>query len=274
MSRTFPFSQKAPPVVLIFAASDPVSGAGAQADMLTLAALGCHPATAITALTVQDTIGVHDLAPVAAEQVAAQARAVLADLPVAVFKFGVLGSAKNAHAAADIAEKYPEIPLVLDPVLASGRGDALADEALIDVLRTRLLPRAALITPNTPEARRLSACATEDLAQIAARLLALGARHVLLTGTHAAAKGPVCNHLYDASGLLEKTDWARLPGSFHGSGCTLAAACAAHLAHGKDMLAATRAAQEFTWQSLAHAFAPGKGQRIPDRFWRQKHVAA
>ncbi|MDR3159667.1 MAG: hydroxymethylpyrimidine/phosphomethylpyrimidine kinase [Zoogloeaceae bacterium] len=273
MSRTFPFPQKTPPIVLIFAASDPVAGAGAQADMLTLAALGCHPATAITALTVQDTTGVHGLTPVAAKQVAAQARAVLADMPVAAFKIGVLGSAENAHAAADITAEYPDIPLVLDPVLASGRGDALADDALIDVLRARLLPRAALATPNIPEARRLSACDTGDRAQIAARLLALGARHVLLTGTHETAEEPVCNHLYDASGLLEKNAWTRLPDSFHGSGCTLAAACAAHLAQGKGMRAATRAAQEFTWQSLAHAFAPGKGQRIPDRFW-QKHVAA
>ncbi|MDR0737416.1 MAG: hydroxymethylpyrimidine/phosphomethylpyrimidine kinase [Zoogloeaceae bacterium] len=272
MPRAFFSPQKPPPVVLILAASDPVAGAGAQADLLTLAALGCHPATAITALTVQDTTGVHDLHPVGAQRVAAQARAVLADMPVAAFKIGVLGSAKNARVAANIAAEHPDIPLVLDPVLASGRGDALADDALIDVLRTRLLPRAALITPNIPEARRLSGCKTNDLAQIAAQLVALGARHVLLTGEHTAEKS-VCNRLYDASGLLEENAWKRLPGNFHGSGCTLAAACAAYLARGKDMRSATRAAQDFTWQSLAHAFAPGKGQRIPGRFW-QPHVAA
>ena len=273
MSRTAFFPQKPPPVVLILAASDPVSGAGAQADMLTLAALGCHPATAITALTVQDTTGVHGNYPVRAERFAAQVRAVLADMPVAAFKLGVLGSTENAQVAADIVADHPVIPLVLDPVLTSGRGDALADEALIDVLKTRILPCADLITPNIPEARRLSGCETGDFARIAARLVALGARHVLLTGTHTAEK-LVRNRLYDANGLIEKNDWMRLPDSFHGSGCTLAAACAAYLARGMTMREATRAAQDFTWQSLAHAFAPGRGQRIPDRFWQQRHVAA
>jgi hydroxymethylpyrimidine/phosphomethylpyrimidine kinase len=266
------FSSKPPPVVLIFAASDPTSGAGAQADMLTLAALDCHPTTAITALTVQDSIGVHALTPVAAAQVAAQARAVLADMPVAAFKLGVLGSAENALAIADIAAAYPDIPLVLDPVLASGRGDILADDALIHILRARLLPRAALITPNLPEARRLSGHDTDNPAEIAARLLALGARHILLTGTHAAEK-QVCNRLYDVSGLLDASAWERLPDSFHGSGCTLAAACAAHLAQGREMRAAARAAQDFVWHSLFNAFSLGRGQRIPHRFW-QKHGPA
>ncbi|MDR1349204.1 MAG: hydroxymethylpyrimidine/phosphomethylpyrimidine kinase [Zoogloeaceae bacterium] len=267
------FPQKPPPVVLVFAASDPTSGAGAQADLLTLAALDCHPVTAITALTAQDTVGVYSLNPVAAEQVAAQARVVLADMSVAAFKIGVLGSANNARVVADIVAEYPDIPLVLDPVLASGRGDAFADEALIAVLREKLLPRATLITPNTPEARRLSGCATDDFASIAARLVALGARHVLLTGAHEAEES-VCNRLYDASGLLDTSAWARLPDGFHGSGCTLATACAAYLAQGKDVPDAVRAAQGFTWQSLAHAFHPGKGQYIPDRFWRQKHGVA
>ncbi|MDR2365037.1 MAG: bifunctional hydroxymethylpyrimidine kinase/phosphomethylpyrimidine kinase, partial [Zoogloeaceae bacterium] len=103
MPRRLPSPQKTPPVVLVFAASDPTSGAGAQADILTLAALGCHPVTAITALTVQDSVGVRALNPVAADQVAAQAHAVLADMPIAAFKLGVLGSADNARVAADIA---------------------------------------------------------------------------------------------------------------------------------------------------------------------------
>jgi hydroxymethylpyrimidine/phosphomethylpyrimidine kinase len=255
------------PIVLVFAASDPVAGAGVQADVLTLAALGCHPATAITALTVQDTVGVASVHPVAAELVDQQARAVLADMPVAAFKVGVLGSVENARAVAAIAADYPHIPLVLDPVLASGRGDAFADNALIAALCKYLLPRATLITPNTPEARRLTADnATPDdnLDQIAAHLLSCGVQHVLLTGGHE-TDNRVCNRLYNADGLLSEDCRPRLSGEFHGSGCTLASACAAGLAQGQDIASAVRAAQEYTWQSLSHAFRPGRGQSIPQR---------
>ncbi|MDR2365299.1 MAG: bifunctional hydroxymethylpyrimidine kinase/phosphomethylpyrimidine kinase, partial [Zoogloeaceae bacterium] len=125
-----------------------------------------------------------------------------------------------------------------------------------------------------PEACRLSGRGAnnldnaDDFAQIAARLLVLGSRHVLITGTHTAEE-QVCNRLYDTSGLLDASRWPRLPGGFHGSGCTLAAACAAFLAQGETMRNAVRAAQDFTWKSLFHAFSPGKGQRFPDRFWRR-----
>ncbi|MDR1890005.1 MAG: hydroxymethylpyrimidine/phosphomethylpyrimidine kinase [Zoogloeaceae bacterium] len=257
-----------PPGVLVFAASDPVSGAGVQADLLTLAALGCHPTTAITALTVQDTVGVTSVYPVAAEIVDQQARAVLADMPITAFKVGVLGSVENVAAVAAIAADYPDIPLVLDPVLASGRGDAFADDELIAALIEHLFPRAALITPNTVEARRLTAMDhPDDPEQIAARLLACGPRHALLTGAHEPGDS-VCNRLYDANGLLRADCWPRLPGEFHGSGCTLASACAAGLAQGQNMPLAVRAAQVFTWQSLARAFRPGQGQYLP---WRLFH---
>jgi hydroxymethylpyrimidine/phosphomethylpyrimidine kinase len=263
-SRFHPYTP--PPTVLVFAASDPVSGAGVQADLLTLAALGCHPATAITALTVQDTVGVASMHPVAAELVDRQARAALADMPVAAFKVGVLGSAENVGIVASIAADYPEIPLVLDPVLASGRGDAFADEALIAALIECLCVRVTLMTPNTLEARRLAAI--DDLEQSVMRLLTYGARYVLLTGAHEVlADGNVRNRLYAASGLVSEESWPRLPGEFHGSGCTLASACAAGLAHGKDMPTTAREAQAFTWQSLARAFWPGKGQGIPNRLF-------
>jgi hydroxymethylpyrimidine/phosphomethylpyrimidine kinase len=112
-----------PPQVLVFAASDPSSGAGIQADILTLASLGCHPLTAMTALTVQDTVGVQSVHPVSAELLEQQARTILEDMPVAAFKIGVLGSVENVLAVAEIVSDYPEIPLIFDPVLASGRGD-------------------------------------------------------------------------------------------------------------------------------------------------------
>src|SRR3990172_11913192 len=140
-----------PPIVLSFAASDPTSGAGMQADLLTLASLGCHPLSVLTALTVQDTRGVESLLAIEPAWVAGQARRVLEDIPDAAFKLGVLGSAANARIIATILGEHPRIPVVLDPVLASGRGDPLADEEIVQVLRAALLARTAVLTPNSVE---------------------------------------------------------------------------------------------------------------------------
>src|SRR5690242_3182592 len=142
-----------PPLVLTFAASDPSSGAGIQADLLTLSSMGCHPLSVITALTVQDTIGVEAMRAVDAEWVADQARALLEDMPVDAFKIGVLGSVENIGVIAEILSDYPDVPLVLDPVLASGRGDELATDEMASALRELLLPHATIVTPNSIEAR-------------------------------------------------------------------------------------------------------------------------
>jgi len=125
----------APPVVLTFAASDPTSGAGLQADVLTIAALDCHPLSVVTALTAQDTIGVARMQPVDSAWITEQARCVLGDVAIAAFKAGVLGSADNMRAVSEIIAAHHSVPLVVDPVLASGRGDALADENAMRALR-------------------------------------------------------------------------------------------------------------------------------------------
>ena len=260
-----------PPVVLVFAASDPSAGAGIQADLLTLASLGCHPVTAITGLTVQDTVGVHSVHPVSAELVEQQARAILEDMPVAAFKIGVLGSVENVLTVAEIVSDYPEIPLVIDPVLASGRGDDFSGEAVIQAMREMLLPQATLITPNAPEARRLAE-SDEDESEpsidvCADRLFDLGVQYVLITGTHENTP-EVINTLYGSEGVLRRDHWERLPGSYHGSGCTLASAIAACLAGGASVEEAVRDAQDYTWQTLKNGFRAGMGQFIPDRlFW-------
>src|SRR3990172_6658041 len=150
-----------PPIVLTFAASDPTGGAGLQADLLTLASLGCHPLSVLTGLTVQDTRGLESLLAIEPAWVAGQARRVLEDIPVAAFKLGVLGSAANARIIAAILGEHPRIPVVLDPVLASGRGDPLADEETLQVLRTELLPRTTMLTPNSVEARRPASAAPD-----------------------------------------------------------------------------------------------------------------
>jgi hydroxymethylpyrimidine/phosphomethylpyrimidine kinase len=260
-----------PPQVLVFAASDPTSGAGIQADILTLASLGCHPLTAVTALTVQDTSGVLSVQPVAADLLEQQARTVLEDMPVLAFKVGVLASVENVLMVAEILSDYPEIPLVFDPVLASGRGDDLSGEEIIIAMREMLLPQTTIITPNAPEARRLAE-SDEDESEpsidiCAERLIEMGAQYVLITGTHENTP-EVINTLYGPNGVIRHDRWERLPGSYHGSGCTLASAIAGCLAGGASVEEAVRDAQDFTWQALKNGFRGGMGQFIPDRlFW-------
>lgn len=267
-----------PPIVLTFAASDPTGGAGVQADIMTLASMGCHPLSVVTALTVQDTTGVEDVLAIDAGWVADQARALLEDIPVAVFKFGMLGSVEAIAAIAEIVADYPDVPLVFDPVLASGRGDQLADEEMVDALIGLLLPRTTILTPNSLEARRLALDEEDEddaptLPECARRLINAGAEYVLITGTHENTP-QVVNTLYGGRGQIRADKWERLAGSYHGSGCTLASAIAANLANGLAMEEAVRDAQEYAWQALAAGFRPGMGQYLPDRFfWARQDEA-
>lgn len=261
-----------PPPVLTFAASDGSGGAGLQADILTLVSMGCHPLSVVTALTVQDTVGVEGLMAVDADWVADQARALLEDIPVAAFKIGVVGSLENITAIAEIVADYPDVPLVLDPVLASSRGDEFANYDMLCALKEMLLPYTTLITPNSIEARRLAYDDPADqhaieLARCAERLLTAGCEFVLITGTHEVTP-QVINTLYGHSGVIRSDTWPRLPDSYHGSGCTLASAIAAMLANGLDVPEAVKEAQDYTWHTLRNAYRPGMGQHVPDRlFW-------
>jgi hydroxymethylpyrimidine/phosphomethylpyrimidine kinase len=253
--------QQVSPIVLCFSGHDPVGGAGIQADIEAIAAQGGHAATVITALTVQDTRNVQRIEPVAVDTLREAARAVLNDLPVAAFKIGLLGSADIAQAVADILAEHPGIPLVLDPVLAAGGGKNMSNNNLLEVMRGELLPLTTLLTPNSLEARRLSG--KEDLDEAAQQLLDTGCRHVLITGTHEKTD-KVHNTLYDAAGQ-NVFESERLPGEYHGSGCTLAASLAARLALGDDINSACRHALAYTEQSLRRAHSPGHGQSLPGR---------
>ncbi len=264
-----------PPIVLVFSATDPTGGAGMQADILTLASMGCHPLSVVTAITVQDTMGVDDIFALDADWIVDQARCVLEDMPVAAFKIGVMGSVENITAIAEVVSDYPEIPLILDPVLASGRGDELANDDMLVAMRELLIPQTTIITPNSLEARRLALDDSNDkddpdLIICAKRIIASGCEYVLITGTHENTQ-QVINTLYGEDGVVNSESWPRLPGSFHGSGCTLASAIAATIANGLPMAEAVKDAQEYTWQSLKAAFRPGMGQHIPDRlFWARE----
>jgi hydroxymethylpyrimidine/phosphomethylpyrimidine kinase len=261
-----------PPAVLAIAASDPSGGAGIQADILTLASMGCHPLTVITAITVQNTSGVEDIQPIDADWVADQARCILEDVPIAAFKLGVLGSLEIVTAIAEVIADYPDVPLIFDPVLASGRGDEFAAEDMLEAMKELLIPQTTIITPNVPELRRLahdddSEDDTYENAVLAKRLIDSGCEYVLVTGTHDTTP-EVINTLYHGDGVLRADSWQRLPGSYHGSGCTLASAIAATLARGLDVGDAVREAQEYTWQTLQAGYRLGMGQYIPDRlFW-------
>jgi len=178
-----------PALVLAFAASDPSGGAGLQADILTLASMGCHPLSVVTAITVQDTLGVEGMQALDADWVADQARCLLEDMPVDAFKIGMLGSVEIIAAIAEIVSDYPDVPLILDPVLASGRGDELATDEMQSAMRELLLPQTTILTPNSLEVRRLAEIDDDEktsLAQCAGKLVELGAEFVLVTGTHEA----------------------------------------------------------------------------------------
>jgi hydroxymethylpyrimidine/phosphomethylpyrimidine kinase len=266
-----------PPIVLTFAASDPTGGAGIQADILTVASMGCHPLSVLTAITVQDTAGVEGLLALDAGWVADQARCILEDMQVDAFKIGVLGSVENIAAIAEILADYPDVPVILDPVQASGRGDELASDQMTRAVRELLLPLTTILTPNSMEARRLAEIDDDDepsLSACAEQLLGQGVEYVLITGTHEPTP-QVVNTLYGSKGVVRSDTWQRLPGSYHGSGCTLASAIAAMLANGLEIAEAVREAQDYTWNALKKAYRPGMGQYLPDRlFWARDEAEA
>ncbi len=254
------------PVVMVFAGLDPSGGAGLQADIETLASLGCHAAPVMTANTVQNTDRVDSIHPTASTLIRAQARAVLDDMPVSAFKIGMPGQADNVQVIHELLLANPGIPVILDPVLASGTGTALGTNETQDAIRELLIPLTTVLTPNSLEARSLTS-STNTLAASAKQLLAMGAKHVLITGTHEDTPD-VVNTLYDETHPGETFTWERLPNSYHGSGCTLASAIAGLLARGLDTFTAINEAQEYTWNALQAGYRPGKGQHLPNRlFW-------
>lgn len=253
------------PIVLSISGHDPGGGAGIQADIEAISANGCHACSVITCLTEQDTCDVRALLPQPPGQVLAQARRVLKDSRVSVIKIGLLGQAGIAQGLADLLAEHPGIPVVLDPVLASGAGTDLTGRELVRTIRERLLPRTSLITPNSLEARTLAPGGV-SLDTCAADLLDLGCAAVLITGTHETG-AQVINRLYRRNHSPVEAAWPRLRGSYHGSGCTLASAIAARLGLGEDLSVAADRAQEYTWQTLSRSLRTGRCQAIPDRLF-------
>ncbi len=246
--------------VLLIAGSDPGAGAGLQQDLKTVTLLGAYGLTVVTALTVQNSLGVQAVHPVAPEVVAAQLQAVLEDFPVAAVKVGMLAEAGVVAAVAEALQTRPGTPLVLDPVLAAGGGFPLLDQAGIAALQARLFPLTYLLTPNAPEAASLTGLAIEtpaDLEEAARRLQALGPRWVLAKGGH--LNGDPVDILTDGRNAYRLAG-VRLPAPHqHGSGCLLAAACAAGLAQGLALPEAVTRARSLVAQALHYGLPLGKG---------------
>ena len=255
--------------VLIIAGSDSGGGAGLQADLKAVTALGGFAATAVTAVTVQNTLGVSGVHPVPAEIVTAQARAVLDDIGADALKTGMLGDVAMVETVAAILDTVPGIPAVVDPVMTAKGGAALLAKEAMDAVRSLMIPRAWLLTPNAPEAEALTGLPVrtpDDQRRAGEALLALGARAVLMKGGHLEG-GRVVDLLITPSGetLFEagRIDTRHT----HGTGCTLASACAAGLAQGLTLEAAVARAWAYVQEAIARAPGLGAGHGPLDHAW-------
>jgi len=262
-------------VALTIAGSDSTGGAGLQADLKTFAALGLYGTSVATAITAQSTVGIVEAATLSADLVTAQIEAVAGDIEVHATKTGMLGNAAIVEAVA-AAIKELDLPLVVvDPVLASSRGDRLLDDDGRRMLCAELLPLAHVVTPNIPEAEALSGKligSDDDLKEAARRIHDMGGAAVLITGGH---RSPTTDHrppeivdvLFDGRDFLEfHTPRVESPGT-HGTGCTFAAAVAAYLALGRPLADAAERAQRYVAAAIRNQLAIGRGQRLLDHFW-------
>jgi hydroxymethylpyrimidine/phosphomethylpyrimidine kinase len=250
------------PRLLVVAGSDSGGGAGIQADIKTATALGVYAMTAVTAVTVQNTMGVHHVHPIPCQIVRDQIACVLADIGADAIKIGMLGSAETVDVVAEIlARDANDIPLVLDPVMASTSGRPFLDDAASELLRSKLIPLATLLTPNIPEAQLLSGVdirGSDDVATAARRLRGMGANAVLIKGGHCAGDR-VRDFLFapDSAEIFEMPRLATR--STHGTGCTLATAIACGLAQGLSLFEAIRHARHYVQAAIATAPGLGRG---------------
>ncbi len=257
---------------LTIAGSDPSGGAGIQADLKTFAAFGLYGTCAITAITVQSTMGVESVAPLSADLVAAQMEALAGDIAIHATKVGMLATAAIVEAvAAAILEL--ELPLVVvDPVLVSTSGERLLDADGVRALCTELLPRARVVTPNIPEAEALSGRrigSLDDARDAARRIRDMGASAVIITGGHAweSDKGSVVDLLLDGDTFYEFRTPRVETRHTHGTGCTFASAVAASLALGRTLPDAAGRAQRYVAGAIAHAPGIGHGRGPLNHFW-------
>jgi hydroxymethylpyrimidine/phosphomethylpyrimidine kinase len=255
--------------VLIIAGSDSGGGAGIQADIKTVTALGGYAATAITAITIQNTRGVHGVHPVPVDVVEAQARAVLEDIGADVIKTGMLGTVELVNMLADLLDTYPDIPLILDPVMVATSGDVLIDDLAVAAIRDRLMPRAALITPNAPEASRLTGLpvtSTQEQADAGQKLVEMGAAAALVKGGHLPGS-VITDVLVTATSTTVFESDRQETRNTHGTGCTLASGIATGLADGAPLATAIEAAGQYLSEAIRRAPNFGTGHGPVNHGW-------
>jgi hydroxymethylpyrimidine/phosphomethylpyrimidine kinase len=268
------------PRVLSIAGSDSGGGAGIQADLKAFARCGVHGMTAITAITAQNTVAVTAVYPIPGEVIVEQVRAVVDDVGVDAVKIGMLGTTDTIEAVGEALDLVGDAPVVLDPVMVAESGARLLDEDAQEALRTRLVPRAAVVTPNVPEARALAGWGEEPrvtvsgeaagAAELVRAVHALGPRAVVLTGGH---REEAVDLFFDGDRLVEIPGERFESGAAHGSGCTHSSALAAHLALGLDPLDAARAAKAIASQAVRDGLQTvGKGPGLVDVFGLEKRL--
>jgi hydroxymethylpyrimidine/phosphomethylpyrimidine kinase len=237
-----------PPRLLTIAGSDSGGGAGIQADLKAFARAGAHGMSAITAITVQNTVEVRDVYPVPREAIVGQVRAVAEDIGVDAVKIGMLGTVTAIEAVEEALDAVADVPIVLDPVMVAESGARLLDEDAEEALRTRLVPRATVVTPNISEARVLAGLPEEsDAGELARAVHALGPKAVVVTGGHRTEAADV---FFDGERLVAIPGERYPDGASHGSGCTHSSTLAAGLARGLDPLAAARGAREVAGEAV------------------------
>ncbi|OXE35012.1 MAG: bifunctional hydroxymethylpyrimidine kinase/phosphomethylpyrimidine kinase [Phenylobacterium zucineum] len=255
--------------VLIIAGSDSGGGAGLQGDLKTVTVLGGYGATAVSAITVQNTLGVSAVYPLPLDLIEAQARAVLDDIGADAIKIGMLGDADVVERVAQILDSVRDIPAVIDPVMIAKGGHPLLADRAIGALRRLMIPRSTLLTPNAPEAAALTGLAVEtvdDRRRAGEALLNLGAKAVLMKGGHGA--GDVLVDLLMTPQGESRFETERLKTRHtHGTGCALASACATGLAQGLTLTSAVSRAWSFVQEALAHAPGLGAGHGPLDHAW-------
>jgi len=254
--------------VLIIAGSDSGGGAGVQADIKTVTALGGYAATAITAITVQNTLGVCGVMPIPLEVIEAQARAVLDDIGADAIKTGMLGDAATVELVARLLADAG-VAAVIDPVMVAKGGASLLADGAVAAVRERLIPQAALLTPNAPEAAVLTGLTvetTDDLRRAGEALLGAGARAVLMKGGHVAGDR-VVDVLMTPSGETAFEGERIESRHTHGTGCTLASACATGLAQGLPLVEAVARAWDYVHEAILRAPGFGAGHGPLDHGW-------
>lgn len=251
------------PVVLVFAGHDPSGGAGIQADIETIAALDCIATSVITSLTAQNTQLFSYHLPQTKNDFVSQVKLVLDDFNIDACKIGAIGSQELIQAIHEIITEN-KFPIVIDPVLHSTTGYDFASDDMRVLLCEQLLPLATVITPNRDEVMQLTGELQPQAA--AEKFLAMGCKNILITDVEE-SETQIINHLYQQDGSCHIFTWERLPGNFHGSGCTLASAITANLAKNITLIPAIKQAQKFTWNSLKYGLQLGKGQLHPNRFF-------